>query len=393
MSPPAATNSGSRRNLSLDGLRGVAALIVVLHHIALATSPGINDGHAGGLIERFLLQTPGAVFIAGPEAVIVFFVLSGFVLAWPFVGGAKLRLASYYARRFLRLYVPVWGALALAAILHAAVARPHVVGATEWLDRHAIPMSVTEGVRQATLMFPPGGLAFDPVLWSLRWEVVFSALLPAVVAGLIVLDRRWRPVVALGCFAAVAWHGGDWATYLAPFVLGSVMAFEQERLIAAVRRVPLAPMVIGAIAVLGLSFRSWWHGGWLPDSIAQQVATRGIPVMVVAGACAAVLLPLVSARVARGLVTPPVRWAGARSYSLYLVHEPVLVTLAFAFGGRPSALLLFVVGVPAALAVTELFFRVVERPSHRLSRAAGRRLAGFRFRLRRTAPVEAPQST
>jgi uncharacterized membrane protein len=83
---PAARNvPWSGRVRSLDGLRGVAALIVVVHH-ALLTSPTlarVNYGAVPGSVHGFLwwmTYTPLHLIWAGPEAVFVFFVLSGFVL-------------------------------------------------------------------------------------------------------------------------------------------------------------------------------------------------------------------------------------------------------------------------------------------------------------------------
>jgi hypothetical protein len=81
----------SGRLPSLDGLRGVAALIVVVHH-TLLTVPSLSvayflDGPAAvrGSKAWWLSWTPLHLIWAGGEAVIVFFVLSGFVLALPYV--------------------------------------------------------------------------------------------------------------------------------------------------------------------------------------------------------------------------------------------------------------------------------------------------------------------
>jgi len=77
--------------------------------------------------------------------------------------------------------------------------------------------------------------------------------------------------------------------------------------------------------------------------------------LVLLGAGVAVALPLVCGAVAKTLNSRSVQWAGSRSFSLYLVHVPVIVTLAFALGGHPSVPMQSALGIPVALLVAEAF--------------------------------------
>jgi peptidoglycan/LPS O-acetylase OafA/YrhL len=92
---------------------------------------------------------------------------------------------------------------------------------------------------------------------------------------------------------------------------------------------------------------------------------------VAAGACLVVALPFLLPWVRRVLETDVMQWAGTRSFSLYLVHEPIVVATAFVLGGTMSVALLAAVAIPMGLLGSELFFRVAERPMHRWSRALG----------------------
>jgi peptidoglycan/LPS O-acetylase OafA/YrhL len=103
---------------------------------------------------------------------------------------------------------------------------------------------------------------------------------------------------------------------------------------------------------------------WIP--VARRGA-GGPGALVVAGATLAVLCPLLVPRVARWLEHRPVQWLGSRSFSLYLVHLPIVIAAANALH-RPSLLLLLAVAVPACLLAAEGFFRVAEAPVHRLAR-------------------------
>ncbi len=378
---------------SLDGLRGLAALIVVEHHALLATVPWLAGPYgpgplpARGSLDWLLVYTPLHIFWAGQEFVVVFFVLSGFVLTLPTARGARLRIASYYPARFIRLYLPVWGLLVLAAVLHVAVSHRTLPAASWWLNWHAEPLSLRTLDHDALLAPGAGDGAFSSALWSLRWEVLFSALLPALLALALFSCRRaptrarlYAPgaLVAALCFAALA-RGAQssgldqYLLYLPPFLLGMVLAFHHAQLarLASTLRPRTPRNVAVEIALLATCVAALTCDWWLPAGIPSAP-------LVAAGACLAVVAALACASLARALVSRPMQWVGKRSYSLYLVHEPLVVALAFAVGGRPGRLRFSLLALAASLLTAGVFFRLVEAPSHRLAR----RWAARRDRLR-----------
>src|SRR5918911_5535391 len=89
------------RNAALDGLRGVAALVVVGGHLVMASAPALalavdtRTTPVDSTLGRAFLVTPLHVLWGGNEAVIVFFVLSGFVLALPQARGRPFSARSY----------------------------------------------------------------------------------------------------------------------------------------------------------------------------------------------------------------------------------------------------------------------------------------------------------
>ena len=114
---------------SLDGLRGVAALAVVFHHLVLMT-PGIpnglwpqRDSATISVLWRGVTFPLHLALSAGLEAVFVFFVLSGFVLTLPALRAGAFSWPQYYVRRVLRLGLPVLGSIALAVVLLLLVPR------------------------------------------------------------------------------------------------------------------------------------------------------------------------------------------------------------------------------------------------------------------------------
>jgi peptidoglycan/LPS O-acetylase OafA/YrhL len=369
--------------VALDGLRGVAALVVLLCHSLFASSTVLADAYQpgapapSGWLAWALVRTPLHVVWAGQEAVVVFFVLSGYVLTLMARRAAPAVLPRYYAGRFLRLYPPVWGAVVLAVVLRGVVARQPAAGATWWLDMHAVGLGGSALGHDTTLVAGAGSWAIDPALWSLRWEVVFSAALPAFVA-LAALRRLTLPVLA-SALAAIYLAGGDWLTFLPMFLVGACLAFRDDA-VAGLRALlergggaGRAARAVLPLLALGALTANWWTG--TAGGISRPhhaVDARLVPVAVTAGAALAVLLALAHPAWSRTLSRKPIRWAGARSYSIYLVHEPVVVALAFALGGRPSTVPFVLLGGACSLVAAEGFFRAVERPAHRLSRRVGR---------------------
>lgn len=90
--------------------------MVLLDHVLVSSSSQIADsysqwsdrGHGLGWVVSY---TPLHIFHAGQEAVVVFFVLSGFVLTRQMTVRTLRSISYYYPQRLLRLYLPVWGVL------------------------------------------------------------------------------------------------------------------------------------------------------------------------------------------------------------------------------------------------------------------------------------------
>ena len=165
-------SQNGNRISSLDGLRGLAAVIVLVHHASLIAQPWIDP--AGWAV---LTQSPLKLLLAGSEAVMVFFVLSGLVVALPALHRG-FSWARYYPARLIRLYVPVIAALGAAALLVRLIPRdPTTMPDGSWMqDAQATTVSAGDVLSQMTLLRP--GYPIDNVLWSLRWELFFSLLLP-----------------------------------------------------------------------------------------------------------------------------------------------------------------------------------------------------------------------
>lgn len=365
------------RLAGLDGLRGVAALVVLVHHSLLLTPAlmGVYDDPSAprSALVQWVSATPLHLLWDGEVAVQVFFVLSGFVLTLAATRSAH-RWGPYYPQRLLRLYLPVCAAVALAAVLRIAVPVGDTTGLSAWLTFHG-DVGRAGVLADATLLVGPVGSTMT-ALWSLRWEVVFSLLLPVFVVAATRLRRLL--VVKLVALAVVASAGALLgpvdqpyalgALYQLPlFGLGCLLAVERDRVTTLVRvwRPGVWAVVLTAAVLLCSSYWLLDLGGLRADVPHAVVAlTR---VLQVAGAALLILGAL--GCLDRPLRRPAVQWLGARSFSLYLVHEPVVVAVGYLTGWTSPVVLLLT--VPVSLGLAEVFFRGIERPSHRLARRVG----------------------
>lgn len=243
-----AREDGVVRIEALDGLRGVAAIVVVLYHALLIVpefSASIVDGvePLAGTPEWALLRTPLRILVMGPEAVLIFFVLSGFVLTLGFVGRpmSSRFVGSYLIRRVLRLYIPVWGSLIFAFVLALAVPR-NVDAASSWLASHP-DASIGDLLKDGLLLLGTSNL--NSPLWSLVWEVWFSLLLPVIwlVFRVARVERWWIGAVLLLLFLSflaqfpevraampVSHVTGGLLRYLPVFCIGMIIALKLDAL-------------------------------------------------------------------------------------------------------------------------------------------------------------------
>lgn len=373
---PAASagRSPATRLASLDGLRGVAALVVVFHHLYLVAEPVLRrqGGTGVGSALWWLSQTPLKLLTAGSEAVLVFFVLSGLVVALPALKPGGFSWAGFLSGRLARLYVPVWASLAIGTAVIWLVPRSNSsITPGTWMDT-AQATSVGWGSLFTEASLTIGSYEVNNVLWSLRWELVFSVLLPVFVALAILVSRYWMIAIAAACVISTlgVLNGVDALRYLPVFFIGTLMAVRLDTIRQWTQRRLLRPraglaggaLVAGSLVLLvgEWMMRPVFASGSLMNILLSQLSALG---------AAGLVLSAIAVRSVRSaLEVRPTQWLGRVSFSLYLVHMPILATLTFVLGDD-RWWLVAILTLPLALLAAWGFHRIVERPSHRLARA------------------------
>ena len=369
----------------LDGVRGLAAMVVLAHHALLvlpwAALAYYRTGAPGAGARHWATYSPLHLFWVGPEAVILFFVLSGVVVSLPFLAGARRPTwREYYPSRLVRLYLPVAGSVAIAVLWYLLVPRDADEGDSAWIQTHDAPL--TPAIAARTLVLLDGTDVFNSPLWSLQWEMWFSLLLPLYVLCARVERLRWlNPVGALVVLLLLDASGQHRPlVYRVSFAVGGCLAVLIDDLRGRDLPVWVGWAVLGLV-VLAMTWR------WTALGLGLEALSRWWPTAAVVGSTLLLVLAITWGPARRFFGGPALLWCGAVSFSLYLVHEPIIVSLAHL---APAGLLWLVpmVGIGVSIPFAMAFLRWVEAPSHRLAKRWRRRVAdGAGVRAPTTAPA------
>ncbi|WOO42910.1 acyltransferase [Rubellicoccus peritrichatus] len=382
----------SKRYHSLDIVRGVAAVSVVLSHLINyipISSTNFFDSLCVEFVDLFMLIFRGSARLSAHPGVIVFIVLSGFCIHLP-IANAYHRIkkhgfwSEYAVRRLIRIAPVYWAAclLGLFALLSwrysSSVILPHWLSASASID--ILDVIRKFGMIDPVLLSNPISLG-NPALRTVATEIWLYALYPLVLAVLIYSSWCMRVIVLCLLYVATV------AMTLLPMV-PSGWAYES---------VPrfLVWWMIGVYAADWFKKHPTWGAsmkGWMItillavvmivlNSISDFRGAYLITVPVLALFSASLLISLLSSEflgmIQGGVIVRAFSAIGLRSYSLYAVHMPVLGLYYLVINkynapyyGAPQGSA-FVPLLTIAL-VTELFFRYIELPSHSAAKRLGR---------------------
>ena len=362
---------GAGRYSALDGARGVAALIVLLLHSA-------DRLHASsGSWAEILLKS---VFTLGHTSVIFFFVLSGFVLSIRLLGKEPVPYWRFQLGRIARLYPCLLVAMIVAAAIMLNTkdfpgredARAFSV---VWLS----PLTLTNFARQVLLLgVTPADIDLDGPVWSLIYELRAGLFIPLICWGLKRYPVAYSVAAVVGLStassAALAWLqvpnppftglsviGSLVVTlhYLCAFYIGCLLSsLYHNRVDEASRRQSLltAPRITGMATLVFLMAGTAMHSD--------------ITLSLFAGW--AILAILNSDLLQKILTVAPVAFLGRISYSLYLIHFPLVLGILRVSEGRISDGHLILISVLVSGGAATVIYRLFEVPSIRLSHLVNR---------------------
>jgi peptidoglycan/LPS O-acetylase OafA/YrhL len=370
----------TRRHIEeLQSLRGVAALVVAISHMSSVYA-----------IPSALRISIDALLNAH-ASLIVFFVLSGYVLTGSLMrrGLTWSSVRSFYLGRLFRLFPALWAASAIAGLLLWFFPPRAIPGVTFWF---AIYLEAVPTWPKVIL----AAFAIDKCLvmpvWTIFIELMGSALMPLMVRWALVRATMFPWLVfGMGCgtyFLARAPHRLDSLGYMFDFALGVLLASRSWKFFA-----DGLSFKLPAAVFLLVFFRFLWftvlrgHPIPLYDGYDDPLPTlvEGVAAFFVVGALSSERgrTPILRGRVAT--------WLGDVSYSLYLIHFPVILLTAKlishlsanAWAATTSAAVLIAVALPIALFLATLLYRYIELPGIAWGRKADLRVPHPTSSLRR----------
>jgi peptidoglycan/LPS O-acetylase OafA/YrhL len=378
----------SRRFYELDSLRGMAAFTVVLHHFSRICPDKVI---------HLLIRTPLRVLVAGHQAVILFFFLSGFVLTLPYQKRNRLNYGPFLLKRVCRIYLPYLAALAFAVLCDRYL--PPFTSTSYWINRTwSEPVTSHLVIQHILFIGNYDWSQFNTAFWSLVYEMRISLVFPLIALAVLRLRSIWLIALAAALSAITfplvdlfsnVWHlcTQDAAVnsmltlhYAAFFIIGSLLA----KHLAAINRWYSRLSVVQVTAIALVSFGLYCFGD--ASSLLQRFS---IPQdlfdwLIAVGAVTSIIFAINNRLFHSFLTSRFIHYLGERSYSLYLIHGTILFALIHTVMGHMRLDLLLLLYLATTLLVTEIFYRLIERPTMLL----GRRLTSpAKPRLPQTLPV------
>jgi peptidoglycan/LPS O-acetylase OafA/YrhL len=315
-----------KKDVSLEAIRGIASISVLLWHCMKGFYPAIIDDDQA----RTLHGMPGFAFLNGASAVTLFFVLSGYVLTRRyFATYDRDIIARGIVKRWPRLAGPVLISTVLSWVLFVTGAYKFqsagALNGSRWLATLAIPdsyphASLSRAVSQGLLTFFKGTSTFDGVLWTMQPEFIGS-IIAFGLALLMPLMQSRAPKVIVFVVVGLMCHFNNQP--LAAFPVGVALAYFLPRSISLPARLT-ALQLIFALYLLG--YLRYNVGIYSPLAVWDGFSQFSIYLQII-GAALLIATVETSTPITAVLSTKFFALLGELSFPLYLVHTLVICSI------------------------------------------------------------------
>jgi len=362
------------KNLEIEALRGIAVILAIVSHLGnlLFWTDGIEQSQVA--------------FWGGVD---VFFAISGFVIAKAFAGRMRSARAqgeffrevgAFWVRRVFRIWPTAWLWIFLALVMSIVFNRSGVFGTPDanMSDLVAIVANVSNihfarCLSQSTLLCGNNGQ-----YWSLAVEEQFYLIFPL----LILLPRKW--FICLAAVLVIGWQA-------------ALMALHWQSPYLYLMRVDSIFLGVSLAYFAGTASYLKWRPTWAGNRIAAPVILLALlmapvhtsdyrPYTMMVSIAGAVLVWLASYDqgylLTDGRLRRALAWLGARSFALYLAHNPVFwftrelwsrMQPGIAFD-HTYAIPFLATAIPMMLLLSDLNYRFIESPLRRLGARVAKRI-------------------
>jgi peptidoglycan/LPS O-acetylase OafA/YrhL len=368
----------NKRYEELDSLRGLAAVSVVLFHFFIALYRCFPSFQFITKLEN----TPLQIFWAGNEAVILFFVLSGFVLSLPYYNDRALKYKYYVVRRICRIYIPYLVSVVLAILFMGILYREGVPAIGGWFDISINHLPTKLLIGHITLLGEFDSDKLNIVFWSLAHEMRISILFPLVM--FFVLKYSWKKNIIVALSMSISFfliyylniklfsyditkNSTSYFSsirYIAFFITGALLARHMESFRLFYEKIPsTVKILLGVIGILSYTYPRWffYKKHFLHMSFINDVT-------VVIGCSIFIIFSINSKKISSILMFKPIHFVGKISYSLYLFHMIVLLAMFNGLYGRVPTIAIWLASLAISFIMAAIMYYVIERPSIKLGK-------------------------
>jgi peptidoglycan/LPS O-acetylase OafA/YrhL len=364
----------SHRFLELDSLRGLAALFVVFDHF---TSLWANSRWV-----LWLNITPARLFIGGYEAVVFFFILSGFVLCVPYNSkNGSPPYPAYLLQRLCRIYVPFAVAIIIASLLDRVLYSTVPTG-NAWIDQ-TWSVKPTMGMLFSVLAT---GSKYATQLHTAIWTIILEIRVSLIFPIIYFVAKRLKVLYTLCAIViiplALRLYGVPAAKLavvitIGLFAMGVILFSHLDQVLQYFKGLSKPQQWLWLIVSSVLC----WGPMMIMSALTNELILRGVQDYVIGVGAAGIIVAAIGSSTLRGILRHPLLLRfGALSYSIYLIHATVLWVIIRVLLGHLPTWSLLPIFLGSVWAAAEIFHLAIDAPSVLLGRMAGkfarRRLAG-----------------
>lgn len=365
-----------KRYYELDSLRGIAAMLVLIMHTLFIFSTLEKDIKSNLFVLSFLWN--------GHSAVVLFFILSGFVLTIPLEKSGAFNYYKYIIKRYCRIYLPY--IIILCSVLVFMSLVPNI-GDVPNLQTWALwetNITIRRILEHLFFLGEYNPEAFLMVIWSLVHEMRISIIFPLVV--LLVFKINWKFSVGIAMIGslvafflmktipteynlAISTNYFISIHYLAMFIMGSLIARNRKVISSYITRSIIKyPLIFISFILFNYPQLPYAVIGKIYSGVDYLLYQIIIDWIISGGAVEIVILALSFKTFSKVLLFKPIKFLGKISYSIYLVHPVVIiVSIHLLYEVLPISIIL-IFSFISTIIVSVFCYKYVEKPSINLGK-------------------------
>ncbi|MGH1158955.1 acyltransferase [Bacillus mycoides] len=366
------------RHEELDSIRGISSLVVMIGHYLMIFSAFQNYSYENNkpFVVYLLKETPARlIFSSGNESVIIFFVLSGFVL-YESIQKTNSSYGSYLLKRICRIYIPYIVAIVIAIICQTTISKYGISYLSEWFNRSwTIESSLSLIAQHVLLVGKYNTDTYNSVIWSLVHEMRISIIFPLVL--MVCLRKTVRgsllslfsfsicSVVILFLFRSSLTLTSYVLTlhYTVLFLLGALVAKYKNNLIAFYSNCTKNTKITWFLFAILL----YMYEGLIGEiKVLNNFIFRDYVVAI--SACLFVILSLSVSTFSTLLRNKYLLYLGKISYSLYLYHLISLFSLIYMLNEILPLTIILIMSLILSFILATISYLFVEKFSFRLGK-------------------------